>query len=482
MALSKEQALEFVAPHEQEHILDKWDVLNKDEQTKLLMTLQSLNFAELNEIFKASTQPQGNPSTLPEESMRRFLDDIQRHIEPSRQVDRIKNRTDVTVSRWRSIGMKLIAQSKVAVVILAGGQGTRLGTNEPKGCFSIDLPSNKSLFQLHCERILSIQSLANKECMTEENEESEGCIRVYVMTSVHTHEATIQFFLLHRFFGLDSSQVVFFQQNQIPCFTLQGKIIMETNSTIAMSPDGNGGIYGALEESGTLERISKAGVECVDCFSVDNLLAKAADPLFIGYCYESNLPCGARVVAKECPEEKVGVFVMFNEKQQVVEYSELPQKLAECPALFGDELLFKWGNICMQYFTTSFLNKVAKEFSLPYHAASKQIRSQGSTLEGIKLEKFIFDVFPLADGVALMEVAREEEYAPIKNAPGASSDSPDTAREALFKLHRKWIRQAGGIIDDHSQVEISPLSSYEGEGLTELCKGRNFVKERMYLC
>eukprot|EP00889_Picochlorum_renovo_P000425 jgi/Picre1/27455/NNA_000422.t1 len=342
--------------------------------------------------------------------------------------------------RWRREGLEMIAQGALGVLLLAGGQGTRLGSSKPKGCYDVGLPSGKSLFQIQAERIRRLEVMAG----------DTKSLRWYIMTSQATDKDTREFFEANTYFGLKKDQIVFFSQGMLPAVTEDGKIIMESKGKIAMSPDGNGGV-------------------------VDNILVRLGDPVFAGYCKTSGIECGARVVAKSYPEEKVGVFAQKGGKLHVVEYSELDPLEASASDPESGVLKYNWSNICLHYFEREWLARVSSKLSKggSYHIAKKKIPSFDTKVPGIKLELFIFDTFPMVTNWGLMEVKREEEFSPVKNAPGSETDSPDTAREHVLALHESWVTRHDGIIEGEGGIEVSPLVSYAGENL-EWVKGRRF--------
>jgi len=445
---------ELWAAHGQGHVLDAASKLTPDDLETLKAQLLASNPQRLNDIFESSTKDEA-----------KHPDSGGAPIEPvaSSGVRRQAEITEVQRSEWQAKGLEMIGRGALGVLLLAGGQGTRLGSLLPKGCYNVGLPSGKSLFQLQAERIARLQVLAG----------GSSRIRWYVMTSPATHAETVEFFEKHGYFGLDGDQVVFFSQGMLPAFTPDGKVILESEGKLAMAPDGNGGVYVALQKHGIFEDMEKHGVEALDCCSVDNILVRVADPVFAGYCASNDIQCGARVVAKAYPEEKVGVFAQRAGKLHVVEYSELDPTEASSVDPATGMLRYNWSNICLHYFEREWLKRVSNKLVTGgiYHVAKKQIPSFGGRVEGVKLELFIFDTFPAADRWGLMEVNRSEEFSPVKNAPGTATDSPDTAREHVLKLHSSWVETAGGVVE--KEVEISPLDSYAGEGL-EWCKGRTF--------
>lgn len=445
----------------QSHLFDEWDSLNEEQQQQLLGDLKDIDFKYLKNIFERSTRSTEETATAEQE--------------PAQDVLKLSDASAAQRQEWAQQGLQLIAEGKAAVLLLAGGQGTRLGSSLPKGLYSVGLPSNKSLFQLQAERVLRLQQLA-AESVNGKGAAVARPLHWYIMTSPFTHQASVSHFEEHGYFGLQPSQVTFFQQGFLPCMTEAGQVILETSSKVAKAPDGNGGLYRALQLSGALEHMVKNGVVALDCYCVDNILAKVGDPEFLGYGYASRAECGARVLAKASPEEKVGVFVQMGGSLQVLEYSELDPTKASAVNPATGELFFNWSNICMHYFSVPWLQKVvaSMEGGAAYHIARKKIPSKSGPVAGIKLEMFIFDTFPLASKNVLFEIERASQFAPVKNAPGSPTDSPDTARQLLLELHKRWVEAAGGKVTAAPGVEVSPLVSYAGEQLEDLVKGKTY--------
>jgi UDP-N-acetylglucosamine/UDP-N-acetylgalactosamine diphosphorylase len=371
--------------------------------------------------------------------------------------------------------------------------------------YNVGLPSNKTLYQLQGERIRRLERLAL------ELTGKSAAIPWYIMTSEHTKEPTEEFFAKHGHFGLKKENVVLFEQNTLPCFTLDGKIILEKPWRVARAPDGNGGLYRALKHCGILEDMESRGIQYVHVYGVDNILVKMADPTFVGYCVKKGAQAGAKVVEKVLPTEAVGIICKVQGKYQVVEYSEVSMRVAE--ARNGDNrLTFRTGSICNHFFTLDFLKLVSTGKHLKHHVALKKIpfTSDEGTLvrpekvNGIKLEKFVFDVFQFTSDFVVWEVLREDEFSPLKNADTAEKDTPTTARNSIYDLHRRYVLAAGGAFisggspvsahkrsgdtpakeissdyessfeEDTIICEISPLVSYDGEGLETFVSGLRF--------
>ncbi|KAG5248834.1 UDP-N-acetylglucosamine diphosphorylase [Salix suchowensis] len=468
-SLPPQALLERLKDYGQEDVFALWDELSPGERELLVKDIESLDLPRLNRIIRCSLRSQGLPVAAIEPV-------------PENTVSTVEERTIEEKERWWKMGLKAISNGKLAVVLLSGGQGTRLGSSDPKGCFNIGLPSGKSLFQLQAERILCVQRLAAQA--SSEGSGSSVLIHCYIMTSRFTDVSTRIFFENHKYFGLEADQVTFFQQGTIPCVSKDGRFIMETPFRVAKAPDGNGGVYSALKYSKLLEDMASRGIKYVDCYGVDNALVRVADPVFLGYFIDKGVAAAAKVVRKAYPQEKVGVFVRQGKGGPliVVEYSELDQSLASAINQQTGRLRFCWSNVCLHMFSLDFLNQVAnglEKDSMSYHLAEKRIPSIHGGTMGLKLEQFIFDAFPYAPSTALFEVPREEEFAPVKNANGSNYDTPESARLLVLRLHSRWVVAAGGFLT-HSVplyatgVEVSPTCSYAGENLEAICRGRTF--------
>ena len=377
-------------------------------------------------------------------------------------------------ARWRDVGLDVVRSQSLAVVLLAGGQGTRLGSANPKGMYDIGLPSAKSLFALQGERLAKLGALAGAPPPV-----------WYVMTSPFTHDMTTRYFKRHKYFGLNAKDVKFFKQGTLPCFTEAGEIILKSFDEVSEAPDGNGGIYAALAREGIIDDMRARGIEHVYAYCVDNALVQVGDPAFVGCCVERRCDAGAKVITKAYPTEPVGVFATRinsetgKKEYHVVEYSEIPESLATAKDKRTGELKFNAANIALHYYSFEFLAKCCLDLKLPHHIARKKIPfldvATGETVtpeqpNGIKLEAFIFDVYKYANSVCVVQGHRARDFAPVKNAEGTGKDSPDTARELITTLHAQWITDAGGVIENVPEgvppaCEIAASASYAGENI-----------------
>lgn len=463
-----EELKSFLSKYEQDHLLRFWNEVSDDEKILLEKDIKEIDFEQVNNFFKQLSETQTNQEKL----------DSELRPVPPEIYGSVEGTNEKTLEEYRYEGLKQIANGHVGVILLAGGQGTRLGVNYPKGMYNVGLPSGKTLLQIQAERIKRLQYLAEVEFQ-------KSCsITWYIMTSNATLESTKKYFEKNNYFDLGESNVLMFEQGTLPCFDFNGKILLDAKFRVSKSPNGNGGLYKALRDERVLQDMDRRGVKYLHTYCVDNILVRVADPVFIGYCVLKGADCAAKVVRKDFPHEPVGVVCAVNGKYQVVEYSEITAQTAERKDGEG-RLMFNAGNICNHFFTTEFLKNVSNNFEskLKVHEARKKIpyiQLDGTKVEtptentGIKIEKFVFDVFPFSSNFVIWEVPREEEFSALKNGINSEKDNAKTARESVYKLHKKYIRKAGGKVNGNGPFEVSPLCSYSGEGLKEICQGNTY--------
>lgn len=436
----------------QSHIFRWWDEITPSGKKHLLKQTATIDIQFVHKLFN--------------DNLHKTKNTLQGDLVPPHSITVPKNASERELAqRVRQIGEASLRRSEIAVLTVAGGHGTRLGSNGPKGALPIAPISGKSVFQLHAEKIRAVQ------------QKYHTCIPWYIMTSETNDRVTQDFFQSHRFFGLDPKHVCFFTQGMLPAVDLNGKLLMNSKSNIVMSPNGHGGTILALKEKGVLKNMEAGGIKNIFYCQVDNALIKIADPVFIGHHLKNEAEISLKIVKKRHPEEKVGIVVHSNGHLQVIEYSELSRE--DMYARNGDGTLkYDAGNIAVHMININFLEKIYQHGdALPFHAALKKepyIDEKGDTINpetnnAIKFESFIFDVMKYVEKDVIMEVPREDEFSPIKNMDG--ENSPATARQDMVNLFGRWLRNAGISIpmDNHGNVigliEINPGFALDEEEL-----------------
>lgn len=367
----------------------------------------------------------------------------------------------------RRAGEQAIRDGKVAAFTVAGGQGTRLGYDGPKGGFKISPVRNAPLFQLFAEYLLGVERAYGKRP------------RWYVMTSPSNHDETLRIFREQRWFGLGESDVVFFSQGQMPAFMLDGRIALGEKHRLALSPDGHGGSLTALLRSGALADMRQRGVEYVSYFQVDNPLVRAIDPLFVGLHIRTGSEMSSKAVTKAHDLERVGNFCLADGKVTIIEYSDLPESLALAKNADGSRR-FDAGSIAVHVLSRAFIERLTDAKSavqLPWHRADKKVEligDDGALVKpekpnAVKLEMFVFDAVPLAKNPLVLLTPREEEFSPVKNAEGA--DSPATTRRDLVRRAARWLEACGARVprggdgEPSATLEISPRFALDAADL-----------------
>ncbi len=443
--------------HNQEHLLAHWDALDEGQRAALLADIEQINFEALDELIQRYVlcdRPFALPAIIEPASFY--------PAEPG--IDLVGRYADA-VKR----GVALIRKNKVAAFTVAGGQGTRLGFDGPKGMFPISPVRQASLFQLFAEYIRGTNRRYGADLMW------------YIMTSPQNHAETIEFFEKHDYFALNPGRVRFFQQGVMPAFSPEGKILLEEEYRVAFSPDGHGGSLLALRRSGALREMAEAGIEYISYFQVDNPLVHAVDPLFIGLHALTGSEISSKTVPKADDLERVGNFVRGDGRTMVIEYSDLPETLARARDDQGRRR-FDAASIAIHVLSRTFVEQLTADqarFALPWHRAHKKVayvNEKGEKIEpakpnAIKLETFIFDAIPCAANPMILETVRAEEFSPVKNAVG--NDSPETTQRDMIRRAARWLTQAGfevpmtadGVPD--GVFEISPLWALDAAHLRE---------------
>lgn len=377
----------------QEHLLSFYDELTQHDKKQLLKQLDLINYKELLSNFNSVERSVANISPLPTDKW-----------------------YDLSVSQknlYYKTGWELLKDRKVAVVLLAGGQGTRLSHSGPKGTFKIGHPITQSLFELQASWLNFFKKKLGYY------------IPWYIMTSQENHNETEAFFQDNNYFNYNRNFIHFFKQDQIPAFSSDKKILLKNKKEILMVPNGNGGVFKSLFEVGHLEQMKEEGIEWIFLNNIDNVLVKVADPKFLGYAAIHKQPISSKSVLKRSPEEKVGIFCNINNRPAVIEYMDMNTEIKYARDN-SNNLVYNNANIGIHIFNIDFLLNNINGY-LPYHQVVKKFKtidSNGNTAvieNGIKLELFLFDIFRYADGMSVLQVNREEEFAPVKNKIGKDS-------------------------------------------------------------
>ena len=396
------EAMEKLKKYGQEHVLKYYDELPDEQRNTLIEQIDRTDFTVIGQA--AETGKRGiiapiKAVTIPEIAMGR--------------------------ERFERIGMEAVKAGKLGAVLLAGGMGTRLGSDAPKGMYDIGISKPVYIFQRLIENLMKVV------------EKAGNYIQLFVMTSEKNHDATVGFFKEHDYFGYDKDYIAFFKQDMAPAADFDGKVYMEAKDSIATSPNGNGGWFLSMKKSGLLELVEKRGIEWLNVFAVDNVLQSIADPVFAGAVLEGGYSVGSKVIRKVNPQEKVGVMCTEDGRPSIVEYIELTEDMLTQRDENG-EYAYNFGVILNYLFKVDKLVNLL-ERKLPYHKSAKKIpyiNEAGELVKpeepnGYKYEQFILDMIQLLDSCLPFEVVRGKEFAPIKNKTGV--DSVESARELLRK-------------------------------------------------
>ncbi len=394
----------------QEHLLICYDKLDENKQNELLKQIDGIDFDLINSIYNKTKD------IAKEQDFK---------VEPISFIDKYK--LNDKYKYYEEIGKKAIRDGKLACVTMAGGQGTRLGHNGPKGTFDIGLESHKSLFELLCDYL------------KEESKKYNVQIPWFIMTSKQNNKDTIDFFEKNKYFGYEKN-IYFFIQGELPMVDTEGKILIDEDGLVKEAADGHGGVYESLLKSGMVQKMKELGTQWVFIGGIDNCLVKMVDPVLMGIAIDKGVTAAGKSVVKANPHEKVGAFCKKNGRPAVIEYSEITDEMAEARDENG-ELLYGESHILCNLFNISAIERMGKT-PLPYHSAYKKatyIDKDGNKVvpdgpNAYKFEAFLFDAFGEVDDMAILRVKREEEFAPVKNATGV--DSPETARKLYNDFYK----------------------------------------------
>lgn len=465
-----EQLQQQLTAHDQTQVLRYWDDLSDEQRGELVSQLVEVNLEEIAGLVasKKSESDDGADSPVAQANRALPLEDVVR--QPATEDDRAK---------WnaaKQVGLQHLKDGKVGAILVAGGQGTRLGFPHPKGMFPVGPVSKATLFQMFFEQLTARSKQAGQP------------IPYYIMTSHATHAETVEFLEQHDFFGYPREHVKFFTQGTMPAVDDEtGKLLLAEEGKLCTSPDGHGGILKALDKTGMLRDMAERGIEYLYYHQVDNPTARIGDPELVGFHIEHGSELTTKVASKRSADERMGVLALVDGKTQIIEYSDMPDEIAAKTGADG-QLQFWAGNMAIHVFNRTFLERAAaSDSALPFHVAHKKVPhldEQGNQVNpespnAYKFERFIFDALPFAKKALVVEADRQREFNPVKNAEG--NDSPATSKAALLALHREWLQAAGVDVPEETRVEISPLFALDEEQAVEKARGLTVTGESLYL-
>ena len=409
-----EKAKDILNEYNQEHIIKLLEKLDEEKQSELAEQILKIDFHQIYELY---------------ENTKKEIEFKEKKIEPIDYLDKAKL-SEEQEKKFNNIGSEIIRKGEYAVVTMAGGQGTRLGHPGPKGTFKLDVyGKGKYLFEILTENLKEANKLYNTT------------IPWYIMTSKENNDITQEFLEKNNYFGYDKNYVTLFAQGELPLVDTEGRLLVGKDMKIKEASDGNGGVFSSLRTTGALADMKQRNIKWIFIGGVDNAILKMADVTLLGMAEDKKVQIASKSVVKANPHEKVGVFCRCNGTPKVIEYSELPEKMAEETDNNG-ELKYGESHIMCNLFTIDAIEKVSKE-TLMYHSAFKKnsyIDEDGKEVipeepNSYKFEAFIFDAFEFFDDIAILRGKREDDFAPVKNKEGV--DSPKTAKELYEKYWEK---------------------------------------------
>jgi UDP-N-acetylglucosamine/UDP-N-acetylgalactosamine diphosphorylase len=454
-----------LAKYGQQHLLSHWRELNDRQQDQLIGEILPVNFHQV------ALQYQNARATDDWSS-------LARQAEPPVAFRLSGVGNQIAEDKARAAGEAALRCGEVGAILVAGGQGTRLGFDQPKGMYSIGPVSGASLFQILFEKL---QAVGRRFCTP---------VPLFVMTSYTTHYPTDDYLREQRNFGLENKNLRLFCQGVMPAVdAATGKILLSSKFQIALGPDGHGGMLAALANTGCLADMQSRGIKYLFYFQVDNPLVEMCDPALIGYHILARSEMSTLAVAKRDAAERVGNIVTIDGRTRIIEYSDLPEDVAKQQNPDGSLRLWA-GNTAVHVFDVAFLDRCSgSDDALPFHTARKKvpyIDDRGNPVEpaepnAIKFERFIFDLLPAAERAIVVEADAARTFAPVKNAPGEKRDSPDTCKAAMIALYREWLEAAGARVAAETPVEISPLFALDAAEVKAKIKLGTVIDKPTYL-
>ncbi len=450
----------------QEHLLAFWDELDGSSQERLAEQLDSLDLDQITRLYQANDAEEDLAAVA-----------MRAEPPPAIRLGAVDNSIEPEAARQR--GEQALRDGKVGALLVAGGQGTRLGFEHPKGLFPIGPVSQATLFQIHIEKVIATARRYGKS------------VPLYVMTSPVTDQETRQFLAEHDRFGLPEEDLFVFCQGTMPAVDIEtGRILLSDKGELFQSPDGHGGILKALRKTAALDDMARRGIEELFYFQIDNPLATICDPEFVGYHMLSGSEYTLQVVGKDSPQDRLGNVVMVDDQVRIIEYSDLPDEAAEQRNADGSLKIWA-GSIAVHMLSVDFLSRVAdSDAGLPFHRAIKKVSTideAGQAIEpaepnAMKFEQFIFDLVPMAKQTLSVEVDPAVTFAALKNPPGAPKETAEYVQRLMGNMHRAWLCQAGAEVADDVAVEVSPLYALDAGQMAERIEPGTVVSEDTYFC
>ena len=469
--LDKQPLLTRLEPFGQQHLLQYWEELSQAQRRELAAQIEAVDLKRIDSLFRGEVDQAD-------------WDQLSRRAEPPPAV-RLADRESgapgslgITSAAAQERGARALESGEVGVLLTAGGQGSRFEFELPKNMYPIGPLSGATLLQIHIEKVRALSKRYGV------------AIPLYLMTSPATHDDTESFLDENNRFGLPESDLLVFCQGSMPAVDIQsGKLLMADKHRLFLNPDGHGGTVAALAASGALEAIQQRGVRQLFYLQVDNPLVSIGDPQLVGYHLLARSELTSLAVAKQSPQDKVGVFATIDGQLHVIEYSDLPDDVAEqCDQ--DDQLKFWAGSIAVHVFEVGlFARAQAIQSTLPFHVARKKVAHLGpdgkqvvpKEPNALKFEKFIFDLLPAARDPIVVEFAEADCFAPLKNAPGAEKDTPEYVRQMMCAQHRRWLEAADANVADGVEIEISPLFALDAAGVAERVEPGQSFNTSQYL-
>jgi UDP-N-acetylglucosamine/UDP-N-acetylgalactosamine diphosphorylase len=461
----------------QDHLLRFWDDLEPIAQQHLASQIRAIDFNLLDQERRRI------------DSTAAAANSLSQRVNSAKSPPAIRHGDDTgrfTTGDARATGEAALRAGKVGMVLVAGGQGTRLGFDHPKGMFPIGPLSRRTLFEVLIDRLKAVAKKYDTR------------IPLFVMTSPATTGETRKFFARHRHFGLPPDDLRFFEQGTMPAVDAKSwKVLLAGKDEIARAPDGHGGMLAALARHVGIDALHQRGIELLFYGQIDNPLLAVCDPVFLGYHLLAQSEATTQVVRKTDPAERVGVVAEIDGRLEIVEYSDLSADQTARKQSDGT-LLFWAGNTAVHVFDVGFLERVGHPHpsplprgegeGMPLHHAKKKVAyidDRGLPVEptapnAIKFERFIFDLLPQAKNALVVEVDRATSFSPVKNASGEASDTPETAQAAMIALHRSWLASAGVVIPSTAKVEIHPAFALEAEDVKQRIPPGTEIQTEMY--